>query len=91
MGFIRGRCVHCSSPWKSTGSSRVAAFIGVRALGVVGFIQGHWGAHYGLSGTSGVAGFIAVRPRARRVHPGPLGSLGYALVVVEFIRCGWVH
>ena len=59
-------------------------------MGVVGFILGrlvHWGAPWGLSGSSGIAGFIGVR----RDHQGSLLSLGCALVVVGYIRGRLVH
>ena len=42
-------------------------------MGVVGFIHSRridWGAHWGSSGSSGVAEFIGVRPEVRRVHQG---------------------
>ena len=62
--------------------------------GVVGFVRGrwvHWGASWGLSGSSMVAGFIGVRSGRSRVLPGSLGSLGCALWVVGFFRGDWVH
>ena len=52
------------------------------ALGVVGFIRGHWvhkDSPWRQSGSSGVAGFTGIRTGCRRFHPGSLGSLGCAL------------
>ena len=51
-------------------------------LCVVGFIRSrcvHWGAHWGLSGLSGVAGFIWVLSVCHRANPGSLASLVRAL------------
>ena len=42
-------------------------------------------------GSSGVVGFTRVRSERRSVHPGSLGTLGGALVVVGFIRGHLVH
>ena len=146
--FNRGHWVHQGAPCVSSGSSGVAAFIGVcpggrrvhpmslgslgSALGVVGFIRGRWVycgalrassrcdlevycssaiagfivvhpggrsvrwvawcAYWGLLGTSGVTGFMGVRPWGRLVHQGLLGSLGCVLKVVVFIWCApWVN
>ena len=78
------------------------------ALWVSGFIRGHWfnwGAPRGSSRSSGVAGFIGVRPvdlrvlqeslcslvAPRRVHAGSISSLECSLAVVGFIRDRWVH
>ena len=43
------------------------------------------------SGSSGVAGFIGLRPGGRRDHPDTLGSLGCVLGVIGFILGSWVH
>ena len=37
----------------------------------------------------GVVGFIEVRSRGRQGRSEPLGQLGYALVVVGFVRVRW--
>ena len=63
------------------------------------FFSRHWGADYGSSGSSGVAGSIGVRPGCHGIHPGSLGSLGcalrvvvgYTLGVAGFIRVRLVH
>ena len=60
-------------------------------LVVVGFIRVHWGAHWRSSGLSGVAGFIGVRRGCSMFNSEYLGSSGYALVVVQFIRGRCVH
>ena len=73
-------------------------------LGVVGFILGRW-VHsvspwgslcsFGITGITrvclGDVRFTWVRPGGRCVHPGSLGSLVFALGVVGFIWCRWVH
>ena len=64
------------------------------ALGVVRFIQGrrvHHRSPWISSASSGFAGFIEVRPGARPVHLGSLGTVECALGVVVFIRGRWVH
>ena len=65
----------------------VAWLIGVRP-GALGFFRAHW-IHQG--GSTGVNGFIRVRPVGRLVLPGSLRSLGCALGVVGFIQGEWVH
>ena len=84
---IRNRCVYSS------------------ALGVVGFIRGHWGAQLGHRvhpvslGTLDCAlrhvhrcwvhlAVVGLRRGVHRVHKVSQDSLGYALVVVWFIRGG---
>ena len=72
-------------------------------LGVVRFMQGrcvHSGSRSGSLGSSGVVrftqvraggvGFTSVRAGGRWVHPGSLGSVGFALGVVGFIRGRWI-
>ena len=61
------------------------------AIGVDGFIRGRWlvkDAPWWLSGSSGVARFIVVRPRGRLVPP---GSSECALRLVGLIRGRCVH
>ena len=41
--------------------------------------------------STGVIGFTRVRPGARSVHPITVGTLGFALGVVVFIRPRCVH
>ena len=93
MGVVRGRSVHCGvpfvvvvfvqdhwihwgAPWESLGSFGVARFIGVRPVGRRFF--------------SGVCGYIDKRPWGRRIHSASLGTLGCALVVVQFVWGRWV-
>ena len=111
---IQCRWVHSCSPRVLLGSSRDIRLTQVSlgggwvhpgslgslmfALGVVGFIQGCW-VHSGSPlGSSGVVGFIRVRPAGRLVcsgvrwvHPRWLGSLRFALGFVWFIGGRWVH
>ena len=71
------------------------------ALGVDGFIRSRWvhsGSRWGSFSSSGVVVFTRVRPggrwvrsRCHWVHAPSLGSLGFALRVVGFIRDRWVH
>ena len=87
-GFIRGGWVQLGAPRGSSGSLRSLCSRGW-GLEVVWFIRGRWihsGAPRGSSVSFGVAGFTQVRPGGREVHSGSFGSLGYALVVVEFIQ-----
>ena len=73
---------------------------------VVEFVRGHWvlsslgpsgslGFHSGATwrslGISGVVGFTCVRSGGRWVHPGSLGSHGFALWIVGFILGCRVH
>ena len=89
--FLGGRCVHPRSLgllWfalVALGSSGVTGFTQVRhrvveftrvGLGVVRFTQ--------------VVGFTRDRSRSRKVHPGSLCSVGFALGVGWFIRGCWV-
>ena len=88
FGFTRvrsgGRCVHP----RTLGS---LAF----ALGVVGFIRGrrvHSGSpSCGSFSSSRVVGLTRIRPVGDWVHPASLGSLAFAVGVVGFFRCRWVH
>ena len=86
--------------WGLSGSSVIAWFIGVRpgirlvhpgslgslgcVLGIFGFIRIDWGAFEGSSGSSGVAGFIGLRP-------GVVGFIGLRPGVVGFIHGRWVQ
>ena len=55
-----------------------------RALGVAGLIRVNSGAPWRSSRSFRFVGFIQVRPGARRVHLGLLGSFGRALRVCRF-------
>ena len=71
----------------------VAGHVGVRPEGL-GFIRcrcDRWESPWGSSDLSGVARFIGVHPRDRRVFPRSQGSLGCALSVLGFILSRWVH
>ena len=74
-GSSGGRWVHSGSLWRSSGSSRVARFIGVRP-GVFGFIRASWVHSESLGSLGcalGVVGFIL----RRWVHWGcALGATG---------------
>ena len=72
--FIQGWWSHLCVRWGSFGLSNVAGFIRVRHVGRR-FIQCHWGAYCGPSGSSAVAGSIGVGPGGGRLHPGP-GIIG---------------
>ena len=91
LGFALGcRCFHSGS----LGSLGLA-------LGVVGFIWSggvHLASRLGSLCSFGVVWFGGVPPRGSWVNPGSFGSLGFALVVVEFalgvvgfIRGRWDH
>ena len=94
--FVWGRLVNWGARCCSSGSSRVAVFIGVRpevgrvrpeSLGCdLGVVWVHWGALWGSSGSSGIAWFIGLHRGGRTVHPGSLGSLEFAIRLIEFIR-----
>ena len=63
------------------------------ALGVVGFIRGHWvdeGAPWGSFSSFGLVVFTRVRPGGRWVHSVSLDSLGFALGV-SLGSCGVVR
>ena len=65
-----------------------------RRVGVVQLIQGrlvHWSAPWGSSGSSGVAEFIRVRHRGRRVYPWSPDCIGCTLGVVGFVRGRTFH
>ena len=88
VGFIRGLLIHSDSPWGSLGYPGSLGSLGF-AFGVHAFIQGCWvlsGSCLGSLCSSGVVGFT----RVRLVHSGAprwsLGSVGFALGVVGFIR-----
>ena len=93
VGFIQGCWVHSGSLSGSLGSSGFAWFTRVRPGG--GWVHTvfcvHSGSAWGSLGSSWLFGFTRARTGGRRVHPCSLGSLGYALVVVGFIRGRWVH
>ena len=76
-GFHRRRWVHLGSPWGSLGSS--------------GFNGVHSDSPWGSFSLSGVVGFTPDRHGGSWVHPGSLGSLGFALQVVRLICGRWVH
>ena len=88
FGFTRvrsgGRCVHP----RTLGS---LAF----ALGVVGFIGGRRvhsdSPSCGWFSSSRVVGLTRIRPVGDWVNPASLGSLAFAVGVVGFFRCRWVH
>ena len=85
LGSSRSSGVAGVRPWNHPGALNLLGFalglVGVirnrcvhsSALGVVGFIQGHWGAQWESSGSSCVAGYIGVCIEAR---PPLLGSFG---------------
>ena len=60
-------------------------------LAVVRFFQVHWCALLCSSCSSGVAGFIGVRPGGRRVDPGSLRSLQDAQGVVGVIQGCFIY
>ena len=87
--FNRSRLVNSDSlslsRWVHPGSLGSLGF----ALGVVGFIRGHWvdeGAPWRSFSSSGVVVFTRVRPGCRWVHSVSLDSLGFGLGVVGFMR-----
>ena len=87
VGFRRSRWVRWDAPWDSFG---VAGFIGelpgrhrVRSGS-----QGSLECALGVFGFVRVAVFIGMHPG---VLSGPLGLLGSAKAVVEFVRGHWVH
>ena len=83
-------------PWWSLGSSRVTVgrWVHPRSFGSSRVTVGRW--VHSLSpwvslGSSSVVRFTRIRLGGDCVHPGPLGSLRFALGVVGFIRGCWVH
>ena len=87
--LIRGIWVHVGASWGSFG---VVGFVRV-CLGsrgctmlVVGVHWVHAGVPLWLSGSFAVVVFTPVCPWGPRVNSGSLGLLGYALVVVGFMR-----
>ena len=59
------------------------------ALGVDGFIRGHWihcSKPWRSLGSSGDPGCISIHSSGRSVHPGTLGLLQCAMEIVGFLR-----
>ena len=54
-------------------------------------VRGGWYTPWGSSVSLGVAELIGVRSGCRRVRSVSLGSLGYVVVVVAFVRGLWIH
>ena len=108
LSFIRACWIHRGAPFGSSGSAGDTGFIRVRpvgrrvlpgslrslgcALGVFGFIQGHWVPPWVSSGSSGVAGFIVVHSGRRLGVPcGTLGSSKVAGFTGVHPGCRRVH
>ena len=60
-------------------------------MGVIGGGWIHAGSPWGTLCSSGVVGLTLFLHWCRWVHPGSLGSLGFALGVFGFIRVPWIH
>ena len=92
-GVIQSRLVHSGVPRGGVGFIQGLLWIHLGSLGSLGFALGvtqvrpvrRWIHPRSSLGSSGVVGFIRMRPGGRSVNPGSLCSLGCTLWIVGFI------
>ena len=89
VGIVRSSWIRWGAPRGSSSSFGVAGYIwvGLRVVAFGRFLCVHWDTPGASSGSFGFGGFIGVRPEGRRVRSGSLGSFGWAMGVVGFVRC----
>ena len=100
-GFVRGRWIHSGVPWGLLGSFVCTLGVVVFIQGRWGREGAQWrslgsfrvvqACHAGRLGSLGTVRFVRVRSRCSWVHMGSVGSFGYNLGIVWFIRDCRIH